>query len=93
MGVWSTIEGEVTYPRTKHISLHKAIKHFMEDYAYDHYLKVDRYREINGIVYVGLYLTIEYENIDAANFFSKLLEFIKSMGCRTHLTAEIPFIS
>jgi hypothetical protein len=38
-------------------------------------------------------MTYEFENMDAANFFNKLVEHLKSIGCRSRLNADIPFWS
>ena len=93
MGAWSTLEGEITYPVNKHISVRKAVQEYMKQCQGEWYFKADRYREVKDIAYVSFYMTYEFENMDAANFFNKLVEHLESIGCRSRLNADIPFWS
>lgn len=93
MGAWSTLEGEIASPVNKHISVRKAVQEYMKQYQGDWNIKADRYREVKDIAYVSFYMTYESEGMDAANVFNKLVEHLKSIGCRASLNAEIPFWS
>lgn len=92
MGLWSTLEGTVSVHKKKHISVEEAVMLFTNQHTREYCLNVNKYSENKkGVLSMQLYIRIAADSLDAAKFFNKLTEHLKSIGCQTELEANIPY--